>query len=389
MFNSNFGRKLSSRYVRLTMSEQIVRPESSKEIASKIVNECLRVQPDEQVVIFAWDHTLDHAAKLALEVEKARGVSTTLLQSNDLYWALLRDIPLEQFARRQKGFLSLLDQTDAMIQLAGPRDPTEFTKIPGERMVKMVDGAQAVSDKMVERKIRSINYPIGLVTRERARTYGFNYEEWSRIFNNSINVDHVRIAEQGRKIADKIRDGREVRVTASNGTDLRLKLKGRPVHVRDGILDQSDLDLGTRFESLPAGVIEHAPDEDSAEGTVQFDLPAALAGKKLTGLRWEFKNGHLTQYSATANLESFKGLHENATGDKDRVGSIAIGLNPQAEPIGFLTDRVVVGTVSIAIGGNNGIGGVNNNVYGNEGTLRRPTLEVDGEKLILEGKLLG
>ena len=372
----------------MTLSEQILRDESPRNIAYKIVNECLRVKQDEQVTVFTWDHTLDYASKLALEIEKSSGISTTLMMSNDFYWAFLKGIPEEQFSRRQKGFLALLDNTDAMIQLAGPMDPSQFAQIPGERSAKMIDGQQAIADKMVEKKIRTITFPIGLVTRERARTYGFEYEHWHRMFTDSINVDHTKITSTGKRLADKIRNGKEARLTSYNGTDLRFKLKGRPVHVRDGILDEQDLSTGTQFETLPAGVLETAPDEESAKGVIRFDQPTALAGKMLSGLKFQFSKGRLSSYDAAMNLESFRGLYENAVGDKDLLGGLAIGLNPRAEHIGIFTDRIVQGTVSIAIGGNNGIGGDNKTIYGYEGQLNKGTLEVDGVKLIEDGKIL-
>ena len=52
----------------MTMSEQVVRTEPVKQIASKIVNECLHVKADEQVNVFSFPHTLDYANALALEI---------------------------------------------------------------------------------------------------------------------------------------------------------------------------------------------------------------------------------------------------------------------------------------------------------------------------------
>src|SRR5216683_7932597 len=114
----------------MTMTQQISKPQSTKQIATRLVNECLRVQPDEQVVIASWDHTLDYANALAVEVEHAGGISTSTLMGNDFYWAYLKDVPEAQYTRRQKGFLSLLDQTDAVIFLNGPRDPSLFPTVP-------------------------------------------------------------------------------------------------------------------------------------------------------------------------------------------------------------------------------------------------------------------
>lgn len=373
----------------MTVTQQITKPQPSiKEVAARIVNECLQVQPDEQVTIFTWDHSLPYARSLALEVEKAQGVSITLLQDNDLYWSSLMQLPESQFSRRQKGFLSLLDQTDALIQLGGPKDPSNFTKVPGERTAKMLDGGQQIQDKMIERKIRIINLLVGLVTEERARTYGFDLDRWMRMVNSSLNVDHVEIGRIAERLAARIRQGTNARITTPTGTDLSFKLKGREVHVHDGIIDKADTDKGTLFETLPAGVIEHAPDENSAEGVVLYDQPTALAGKMLKGLRLEFKNGRVVKYSADENLEAFRGLYENAVGDKDRFADIAIGLNPDTEAMGFFSDRIVRGAVSVGIGSNVGIGGENKNVYGFEGTLKKPTLDLDGKRLVDSGKIL-
>jgi len=371
----------------MTFTQQLSKPQPVKQIASRVVNECLQVQPGEQVIVASWDHTTDYANALALEVEHAGGISTTTLMGNEFYWSYLKEVPEAQYTRRQKGFLSLLDQTDAMIQLGGPKDPSVYPTVPGERLTKMFDGQKRIGDKFMERKIRVLNLPVGLVTPERARTYGFDYENWQRISTNSLDVDHAKISALGGKVESKIRNATNVRITASNGTDLRLKLKNRPIHIHDGIIDKTDIDKGTIFEALPAGAVELAPDETSTEGTVLFDQPTALAGKMLSGLKWEFENGRLTKYSAQSNLDSFKQLYDKVAGDKDQIANIVIGLNPRAELIGFFSDRYVQGTVSIGIGGNKGIGGDNDTQFGHEETLRKPTLTVDGYTLVSNGKI--
>src|SRR5215831_10485625 len=101
---------------KLTVIEQVSRTDNLKQIAPRIVKECLRVQPNEQVTVLTWDHTIDYAEALALEIEKSSGVSTTSLMGNNFYWSYLKGVPEEQFYRKPKGLLSLLDQTDATIQ---------------------------------------------------------------------------------------------------------------------------------------------------------------------------------------------------------------------------------------------------------------------------------
>src|SRR5260370_28338125 len=226
----------------MTMTQQLSKPQPVIQIAKRVVNERVRVQPDEQVTVFSWDHTLDYANAVALEIEHAGGISTTILQMNDLYWRYLKEVPEAEYARRQKGFLSLQDQTDAWVQLGGPKDPSLFPTVPDERLGRMIEGGKAVGDKFLERGIRVLNLPIGLVTPERARTYGFDYENWQRVTTNSPDVDHAKISALSGKIESKLRNATSVRITAPNGTDLRLKLTNRAVHIHDGIIDKTYLD---------------------------------------------------------------------------------------------------------------------------------------------------
>jgi len=95
----------------------------------------------------------------------------------------------------------------------------------------------------------------------------------------------------------------------------------------------------------------------------------------------------VVDYSAEQNLDVFKGQYQNATGDSNRLADFTIGLNPRAEHVGIFTDRIVTGTVSVGIGANAGIGGDNKNVFGYQGSMRKATLEVDGKRLVQDGRL--
>ena len=371
----------------MTLQQQVVRSEPVKQIASRIVNECLRVKADEQVNIYSFQHTTDYASSIALEVEKAGGVSQMILETDMFFWGYLsNDMPEAQYTRKQRSYLNLIEETDAQISLGGPEDPSGFLKVSGERMNKMFDGEREIGDRARELKIRSLGMPIGLITPARAKTYGFDYNRWRSSFSNASNVDHKKMSVLGGGLASRLEKGSKVRLTAANGTDLRFNLAGRPVHVRDGILDDKDIANGTLEESLPSGMVEVAPDADSVQGRISFDQPTALRGKMLQGLTWEFKDGRLLSYNATGNLDVFKTLYEEASGDKDRLANLVVGLNPNTEPVGFFTDRTALGTVSIGIGGNKDLGGTNQAQFGHEQVLRKPTLEVDGQKLVVEGK---
>src|SRR5262249_40056396 len=152
------------------------------------------VKADEQVNIYSFPHTLDYANALALEVEKAGGVSTRLLETDEFFWGYLSEIPEAQYSRKQRALLSLLEETDIQIRLGGPKDPSSFSKVSGERINKMMEGEREIGDRTRELKIRYLSLPVGLVTPERAKTYGFDYNQWRTGFTRAINVDHGKIS---------------------------------------------------------------------------------------------------------------------------------------------------------------------------------------------------
>jgi len=197
-----------------------------------------------------------------------------------------------------------------------------------------------------------------------------------------------KMSALGKKISTKLQNASKVHITHSNGTNLTFAISDRPVHVRDGIIDQEDVARGNFTESLPSGSVLVAPVEPTAEGTVLFDTPQALMGKMLKGFTMTFRNGKLASFDAKENLDAFAGMYRGASGDKDRLGSFSIGINPNAQFLGLISaDELALGGVTIGIGSNKDFGGNNDTTVGYAQTLSKATVEVDGRPLLQEGKI--
>ena len=110
-------------------------------------------------------------------------------------------------------------------------------------------------------------------------------------------------------------------------------------------------------------------------------------GLNVVGIEFKFKDGKLMSMKAKKNLEPITKQFEKASGDKDRIGFLQIGLNPKAE-YGFLMDHIVEGAVQIGVGDNEYIGCKNSSSFGMVATLGKATLDVDGKVIIKNGKLL-
>ena len=129
------------------------------------------------------------------------------------------------------------------------------------------------------------------------------------------------------------------------------------------------------------------PEETSANGVVAFDVPQAWAGRTIRKMRWEFRNGRLTEFGGDAAALLLKKQFDASTGDKDVISAVTIGTNPKAA-LGFLQNNIVRGAVTVGVGGNDFAGGNNKSSFGFESTIRGATVEVDGKPIVREGKLL-
>ena len=359
-----------------------------KTLAERVVNTSLRIKPDETVTISTWQHTIDLANEIAFECRKVGAIPLITLETDDLWWKTLTKLPTESIAKEERHGLKMLEETNANIMLGGPEDPMTFRRVEGAKLAAYFKTFEKWFEKMRERKIRSAELQVGQVTKQRAKTYGFNYAQWKRTIENASNADYNKIAQLGKKIASTLEGSKKVEITTEKGTSLKLETANRPAHVEDGIVDEKDIENGFIFTSIPSGAVVTAPLETSAEGTVYFDLPRAQKGRLIKGLKWEFQGGRVVKTTAQKYPEAFLDLFDNATGDKDRIASLSIGVNPAAKPIGYFTDELGLGIVSIGIGDNRTLGGSNKSTFGFSGSLAKATVKVDGKPIVEKGKIV-
>jgi aminopeptidase len=356
-------------------------------IASRVVNECLGIGAGDVVVITTYPHTIPLANALALECYKQDADPLIVLDTDEVFYGHLKILSEESLKTTSKHCLGLADYTKFYIWLGGPEDPGPMREIPPSKFSALFEGEKAHWDKSLEVGNLSAGLAVGQVTPQRAKTYGFDFEEWKRMVEAAMEVNPEELSASGRKLEPIMYQEAEARVTAPNGTDLRFKLGGREPQIFDGILDQEDIERGSLGVDLPSGSIAVAILEDSAEGKVIFDVPAPQVGVLIKGMRWVFRDGRLTELSAEENEEAIRGLYEGASGDKDRLGSLLVGLNPKAKT-GFLHSNIAHGAVTLGIGDNRDLGGENESDWGFGGTLSEATLEIGGQVVVKDGKLV-
>jgi len=358
-------------------------------LARSIVRDSLRARPDEAIMISAAPHTLELAEQVAIEAYKVGADPAILIDTDDVFYSQFKHLTEEQLRKTSAHCLGIADYVQSYVWLGGVQDPGPMKRVPQPKWAAMFEGEEAHHKKSLEKKHKSVGVGLGMVTRPRAKAYGFNYAAWKRMMEQAIAVNYDEMRRTGEAVAMVLRTPAEVHVTADNGTDLTFRLAGeaRKAYVDDGVIGDEDIAAGNPNTSLPAGAVYIAPLEDSANGTFISDVRIPQVGTLIEGLSWTFRNGKVVDFTAKRNVKSAQLNYAEATGAKDMFAWIAVGLNRKVVP-GYTNSTYARGTLSVGIGDNRDLDGKNESSYGFNGFLSKPVVVVGEKVLVDRGRLL-
>lgn len=367
--------------------------EDLTKLVRQVVEVCLNVRDGENVWIHSWDHTIDLASEIAFACRQHGAHPFITLATEDYWMRSLLETPKELLETLPSHQAAALKQTNAFIFMLGPWRPIKWDKIPDEKR-ELANVWYFDSNKYLEswrkiaqeRSVRMLGIEYCLVTKERAQALGLDYTQWKEVMLAGCVVDQQEIAEKAMQLANIIQEGHEVSVQTPFGTNLKFKLAERKPIVGDSIVSKEDAAQGV-VKFLPSGFVEVAADEDSAEGTVVYDVSIPVRGaKKIERLTLGFKHGKVVKYSAQAEIGAFENYLRSSQGDVDKFGFFGIGLNPGLKH-GFTQDDKVLSGVTIGIGGNEDKMGKNRTTENRHwwASMTQATLQVDKEPVLKNG----
>ena len=310
-----------------------------------IIHTCMGLQNGEKVLIVV-DEPLSHARDTLI----AEAIKTEPAE----LWSYTFPNASRPFNEYPATLLTLLSQVDVIVLLLASMDiAKELPAWNAAKVVALAGPARAGWGAFIDQSI-------------------LDYE---------MSADYEQIAEFSLSLAEQVRGSSIAHLTTPLGTDLRMSLADREWKVDTGKLRGRGV-----YGNLPAGEIYIAPNEDSAEGVLVIDksFPGLLLSDPV---KLFFEKGRVT------HIEGGEGKRylENAFaqhGDTARViAELGIGTNPMARLQGnIMTDEKVLGTIHIAVGRNDFIGGKNIATTHIDGVISQPTLKIDGKLLITNGK---
>jgi leucyl aminopeptidase (aminopeptidase T) len=203
------------------------------------------------------------------------------------------------------------------------------------------------------------------------------------IFARAVAVDYAELRRKGEWLVARLTAASTARITSAAGTDIVLSLEGRT-----GLSDDGHLQRKGMFGNLPAGEGYVAPLETVGDGTIVFNGSLAGYGLLTKPVRVTVESGRAVDADTDAGEWLLETL--DAGGEYGRaIAELGIGTNPAATLSGnVLEDEKVIGTIHLAFGTSAGLGGVNVAGVHLDGMVLRPTVELDDEPVVADGRLL-
>ncbi len=198
----------------------------------------------------------------------------------------------------------------------------------------------------------------------------------------TLSSDYSQIAQTSQKIAKILTQGKKVNINAPGGTDLKLSINNRQAIADTGFFTQPG-----DFGNLPAGEAFIAPLEKQTQGIIVFD--GAFADIVLDKpIKIIVKNGQATSITGGQAAQKLVKLVNQISSKARIIGELGIGTNPKAKlSPNVLEAEKVYGTCHLALGNNATFGGTNSVSFHSDGIIKNPTVTINNQTIIKNGKI--
>jgi aminopeptidase len=303
------------------------------------------------------------------------------------------DVPEQYDAQTDRVGAELAKVVDVTISLGNTMSENLFEGADPKRMAARGRANEPVAKAFMENNVRTVDVGNDLYpTPWRAERYGMEQEELANTFWNGVNIDYSELQSRGEQVKAALASGNEMHITNPNGTDLKVRVQGRPVLVSDGIISSDDIKQGGPALSvyLPAGEVFTTPVPGTAEGKV-VHTRTFYRGKQVEDLTLTITGGKVTEMTGSGPGYADLRAEYDAVEDprKNLFGFIDIGINQNvALPAGSAVGTwVPAGAVTVGTGSNTWAGGDNSVPYGMTVFLPGSTVMLDGNTIVENGQL--
>ena len=184
------------------------------------------------------------------------------------------------------------------------------------------------------------------------------------------------LSEAAATVLAQLEGSETIRIRGRAGTDLTLRVSGRPWKTDAGELVPGET------ANYPGGEVFVAPHADGADGVLVADLtvPYTVEGLVDEPVTLRFERGRVASIEGGRAADMLRDMVDSAGAGADVIAELGIGLNHAVKPRGHvMLDEKAGGTAHVAIGRNTGTyGGDNEATIHVDCIFSAPEVEADG-----------
>lgn len=364
-----------------------------EQLAQRLVTQSAAVQEGEVVLISGRPHDAELMENLAVHVRKAGGFPMVTYSSDRLAKRMFFDVPEKYDSQTDALDMKLAEVVDVAISIGNVMTENLLEGADPKRIAARGKAGEAVAQLFMKNNVRNIEIGNNLYpTPWRAERYGMAENELAAAFWSGVNLDYSELQTRGEQVKAALAAGNEIHITNPNGTDLKVRVQGRPILVSDGIISEADRKAGGAALAayLPAGEVYTTPVPGTAEGKIVHTRDF-FRGKQIDNLTLTLADGKVTAMTGTGpGFADFKAQYD-AVDDarKDLFGFVDLGINPNVKLAtgSSVGTWVPAGTVTVGTGSNLWAGGDNSVPFGTTIYLPGSTVMLDGKAIVENGVL--
>jgi aminopeptidase len=365
-------------------------PPKPADIAKRLVQSA-GVKPGDVVRVAGNPKDMALLSSIGVEVQKAGGTPFYDLFSDESVRRVCAEVPPERDADNAAAVLKLIAVETVDISVSGAISPNACSGTAPERLAARNNAFAPVGEAYNKAGLRALNLGNGMEPAEwRAKRFGLNLPQLTALYWAGIEVDPAKLKAAADPVMKALGSGKQLTITANNGTKLTMSIEGRKVLFSDGQVTPEMAKKGQTITAwLPAGDVYLTAVPGSAEGKVVLDRQW-YQDEPIDGLTFTIKAGKVVEMTGKGpGFEKLKIAHGAATGAKDAVGVVNIGVNPalRAPPGSKLNATPVSGVVTFFTGDTSWAAGNDVSAWGTQGYIPQATVTVDGTTIVEKGQL--
>src|SRR5579859_3480284 len=203
--------------------------------------------------------------------------------------------------------------------------------------------------------------------------------------HGAMTADFAAIREVAVRLADRLRGARWVSVTSPAGCDVKVSIAGRePKGWYTAIVREPG-----EISALPGGEVSFPPVEGTSSGVIVVERVMTDIGALCEPIRITVQDGLAIKIEGGEEAGRLRKLIDGVPGATN-IGELGIGMNPMARVSDDITEsKKTAGTVHFALGDSaGGYGGTVECPLHLDGLVFAPTIAIDGEVVIQDGRML-